>query len=206
MTSEIVFRNLSLWLLLAAAAAASASQQDTPEELVRSLADGVLLAIEANRDIHETDPAPLRREIRAVLGEHVAFDRIADRVMGRHVARATAAQRDRFAALLAETLIRRNVRMLALQGPTAVEVLAVERPAPDNAMVHLRALPVSAAPVTLDCELARSEQGWVLLNLIIEGRDLGVGLEDRFAALISMHDGSIAAVLDAWAGEAVAVD
>lgn len=206
MTSEVVLRTLLLCMLLAAGAATGAAPQEAPEALVRSMADGILLAVEANRDIHETDPAPLRREIRAVLGEHVAFDRIADRVMGRHVEQATPAQRDRFAALLAETLIRRHARRLVMQGPSSVEILSVGRSTPDRATVRLRALPASASPVTLGCELTRTEEGWVLLNITVEGRDLGRALEDRFAALLSMHDGSIAAVLDAWAGDPVAVD
>lgn len=209
MISEVAHRYLLICALVCGAqlsAAESAVQQDQPEVVVRSVVDGVLLAVEANRDIHEMDLAPLRREIGAVLGDHVPFDRIAERVMGQHAGRATPAQRDRFTAVLADDLIRRHARTLVMLGPISVEVLSLERSAPDRALVGLRAAPDASTSTVLVCELALTEQGWVLQNISADERDLGVALEDRFAALLSMHDGSIDAVLDAWSGEPAAAD
>ena len=191
-------RIIAVAFLLLAGLAARAEAERAADELVRATADAIMAAAAANRDLYATDPAPLRREIRAILGDHVAFERIARGVMGRHREAATPAEADRFAGVFTDTLIERYAGTLVALEAERIEVLPAELQREDLARVRVEVTTNDGRRCTLLFAMAPGETGWEVRNMVVDGTNLGATFRDRFDALMGEHGGAVAAVIDAW--------
>ena len=194
-------RLAALCVLSIAALVQPLQAQDAPaaDVVVRSTAESIMAAVAANRDIYATDPAPLRREVRALLGEQVAFERIARGVMGRHREGATPAQIDRFATVFTSTLIELYAGALVALEAESIEVQPAEQSRPDRARVTMEVTTTAGQKFTLFYSMALGEGGWEVRNMVVNGINLGVTFRNRFDALASEQGGDVDAVIDAWA-------
>jgi phospholipid transport system substrate-binding protein len=197
-------RALAVVLVALGALTARAEEPPAADALVRGTTDSIMAAVAANRDLYSTDPAPLRREIRAILGDHVAFERIARGVMGRHGADATPAEAGRFSGVFTDTLIELYAGALVALEAESIEVLPAELQREDRARVTMEVTTTDGQSFTLFYSMALGEAGWEVRNMVVNGINLGLTFRNQFDALMGEHGGSVEAVIDEWAAASAA--
>ena len=178
---------------------ATFAESADPADVVRATADEIMASVEANRALYATDPAPLRREIRAILDDQVAFERIARGVMGRHRKAASNEEADRFATVFTETLIQLYAGALVALEASSIDVLPAERTREDRARVTMDVTTTDGQQFKLFYSMALDDNRWQVRNMVVDGINLGVTFRNQFDALMGENGGSVAAVVDAWA-------
>lgn len=182
------------WLVAAAAQAAEppaavspavAAQAADPTQLVQSIAQSTLKALDADRDSYRNNPAKLRQLVDTYLLPYFDIDYAARLVLGRHWRDATPEQRKRFIAAFENS-------MLANYGNAIVEFtgdrmkILPSRTAPgaDRASVRTEIRRSDGSPVDVNYSLHRTPQGWKAWDVVIEGISYVKSFRDDFGAEI----------------------
>jgi phospholipid transport system substrate-binding protein len=160
-----------------------------PEAFVSDFAGSVLAAL---RD-PSLAPAQRLRAVDAVVIRGLDLDRIARIALGRHWKLAAEAERQEFAALFKAYVLTSYGRRFEAYADRRLRV-ATAAPAGEDVTVESY-LEGGASPVRLDWRLARSGDGWRVLDVMVEGVSLLLTYRNEFAAVIEKGGGHVSALL-----------
>ena len=197
---------LAVIALAAASAAASAQEPMQTQGLdARATAElGVetlLQTVTEHKALFTSDKDAFFAEVEEVLGYFVDFEAVAEVVMNRYAAQATAEQKTRFAAILRSTLTRFYGASLVSYEDEELVFLPNTAARGDD--------PRADQVVTMELRgetglrlrylmFINADDEWKLKNLSLAGINLGRQYYSSFAALMEQHDDDIDAVLDNW--------
>lgn len=160
--------SMLLWALLCWAPASGAVQE--PEAVVEETANGVLRAVVQRREELRQNPEALHRLVEEHLLPRVDEDYVARQVLAVHWRRASPEQRERFRQVFRRYLVRTYAEGLLEVSDERVQVLPRRgRADPRYTIVRTRLIRGDAPPISVDYALRRTDQGWQVFDVIIEG-------------------------------------
>ena len=154
-----------------ATAAAPEAAEQTPAQIVQTIADQLATAIEGHRDELKRDKEKLIAVIDDVFLPHFDIDYASILVLGRHAREATPAQRDRFAKAFYNSITHRYAEGLLNYTRGKVKVLPFNGDLNDKrSVVRTQVVLDDGKLVSIDYAFRKSRNGdWKAYDVIIEG-------------------------------------
>ncbi|MBU6417199.1 MAG: ABC transporter substrate-binding protein [Xanthomonadaceae bacterium] len=170
---------LKRWMLLlmamffgaACAAPAFAAAEQTPQQIVQSIADQLGKAIQGHQAELRQNPEQMIKIIDGIILPHFDTDYAALLVLGRHAREATPAQRVAFARAFYNALTHRYAEGLVAYTRGAVKVLPAQGPLDQRrTIVRTQVLLDSGKNLSVDYAFRKTASGeWKAYDVIIEG-------------------------------------
>lgn len=186
------------------AAFASPDQEagdESPHALIDRVTSEVLTLVLDKKELLETDPDSLYLGIKQVLQPVVAFDYIANGVMGDYAKQASVEQRKRFSEAFQANLISTYAKGMALYANQKVETLPPEQQLGTRRKISVvQKIHGADADHMMVYSMGKSlrDNQWKLLNLIINGVNLGNTFRSQFDQAMK-KEGDLDLVIDNWA-------
>jgi len=165
------------WLAVAFAAAAFAAPafaapgQQTPQQIVQSIANELANAIQGHQAELRKNPDRVIKIIDRIVLPHFDMDYAALLVLGRHAREATPAQRVAFSRAFYDALTHRYAEGLVAYTRGAVKVLPAQGPLDQRrAIVRTQVQLASGKNLSVDYAFRKTSSGeWKAYDVIIEG-------------------------------------
>lgn len=186
-----------LCVLMLLAGPASAAPDAT--ESVRATTRTLLAKLDEVQPLFKSDPDRFYREVEAALGPHVDFEGFSRGVMAKNYRRASPEQRTKFVAKFRTSLIRTYARALVEFDNQRVDVKA-GKPSkrPNRATVRLEVHGARGVIYPVDYTVALKNDEWKLLNVTIDGINIGLQFRSQFADAMRKNRNDIDAVIAGW--------
>ncbi|MYM64637.1 phospholipid-binding protein MlaC [Pseudomaricurvus sp. HS19] len=194
-------RGLALVLaLLALSVQARAEELGAPQQVVAEVTEQVLAVVREQGAKLDSEPEAFFAAIEEVLAPVVAFDFIARGVMGNYAKEASEEQRKRFSEVFQQDLVSTYARGLAIYSANPITVdpgsdaqqgqrrVSVIQRVKTDAGEHVLAYTMG---------LDRNDNRWKLLNVVINGVNLGNTFRSQFAQAMQ-KSGDLDSVIEGW--------
>lgn len=173
--------------------------QQTPQQVVQSSIDGLMGQIEGRKDYFASNPGELKRVVDQSVSGVLDFRYIGASVMGRYFNNATPEQRTRFVNVFKQSLLDtyakglitydyREIRVLD-NGPSRYE---------DQATVETQIIGTDGAVYPVNYTLRNSQGQWKVVNVIVNGINLGLTFRNQFDESMRQHNRDYDAVISNW--------
>ncbi len=176
-------------------------------EMVQQVTDELLVAIEEHRPGFDQDQEPFLALIDEMLQDVVDFQWIARNVMGPYFQQASEDQVERFARVFRTSLIETYGQGLMNFSDERIDVLPPRDGQADERRVsvtqHIRS-GGNTYPIVYTMVRNRDDE-WKVLNVIINGINLGVTFRNQFQQAAQRERGDIERVIEGWS-PAVAIE
>lgn len=144
----------------------------SPQQMIQTTADDLLVVIRARRPELESDPAALYQVVDEILRPNFDISYAGRLVMGRYWPRSTPEQRQQFIDALYGSLVRRYGRGLLEYREDTVKVLphpGLIKLDEDFVTVKTQVKTTSGTVVPVDYRTRWTDEGWKVFDVIIEG-------------------------------------
>lgn len=190
----------AVWMSLFCSALWAEQPADDPYALVEQVTIDIQAVVRDQSHLLDTDPEQFYAAVAEVLNPIVAFDYIAHGVMGNYGKQATAEQKQRFSDVFRENLISTYAKGMAVYGLQKIVIVP-----PASSAAGQRRVSVVQKVVgddgehTVNYTMGQSAQDdrWKLLNVTINGINLGMTFRSQFAQAMKTA-GDLDHVIDGW--------
>ncbi|MFP4261745.1 MAG: phospholipid-binding protein MlaC [Halomonas sp.] len=182
---------------------ALASPERTPEEMIRDSIDDLTGQIDGRRDHFVDNMDELEALVDDNLDEIADFRYIGASVMGRYFGNASPQQRSRFVETFRETLIDTYAKGLVTFDYRELRVLDSQRAQrhEDQASVDMEVVAEDGSVYPVSYSLRLSDDQWKVVNVIVNGINLGLTFRNQFDQAMRDNDRDYDAVIDGWSPE-----
>ena len=183
-----------------------AQEAQTPHQVVENISRDVLQALQRTRPLFDENPDAYYSAIDEAVAPAVDFERMAFLVMGqRYYPRSTPEQRRRFVSVFRKSLVETYAR--GLLGVKEADY-SISEPRPGDADANMvsvtQTLMDDGGRIRVEYSMRRGADGkWLLVNVIIEGINLGSTFRNQFAQLASRYNEDLDKVIANWSPEEV---
>lgn len=180
-----------------------AQAEQTPHELVESVTADVLQVVRDKQEVLDQSPKEFYAAVNDVLSPVIAFDYIARSVMGRYAKQATADQRQRFSQVFQSDLISTYAKGMAAFGDERIEVLPPTQDIEGQKRVNvIQKVYTENGENTVSYTMGFSKKTseWKLLNVVINGVNLGATFRSQFAQAMQKA-GDLDVVIKEWSAQ-----
>ena len=189
---------LGLSLLFGVSAMTQAA--DEPKAVVEAVAQELFGLVKAKKASNIADDAYFK-QVEGVLDEVVNFPFIAASVMGKATyGKATAAQREQFQKVFKDGMVKSLGKGILGYADSKVVVAGVVTDAKNPKRVVVKQeVTAEGATHKLDYTMVQSKTGdWKLINVILNGVNLGQSFSGQFKAGLNKYNGDIDKVIANW--------
>lgn len=208
--NKIIWCFIVLMAIGVGRAQAMAEELPAPHQLVKGITEQVLDDISVynasvNGNVSEEDKQALVQrffdQLAATLSPVIDFNYIALQVMGQYKNAATDEQRQRFMVAFKSGLVETYGRGLLSYGDQKIIVLPPEEDIADQRRVTVtQEIQGQDASYPLLYSMGLNRQGeWKVINVIINGINLGSTFRNQFAQAAQKYQGNLDLVIDQWA-------
>lgn len=186
-------------LLLAAATSVVSAAPVEPRALVEEVTAELFAVVKATG----ADAEAYYTGVDKVLVEVVDFPYIAAVVMGKEArSKSSAEQRKRFTEVFKDGLVRSYAKGIAGYADSEIRVVGVDTDpkAPQRAVVR-QEVAHEGAVHQLSYTLRLVGEDWRLINVVLNGVNLGQSFSSQFSSALRKAGGDIDAVIDNWLAE-----
>ena len=170
-----------------------------PDALARSVTDEVLAVIRADKDIQAGNQKKVLELVEAKVLPHFSFGAMTQLAMGRNWRQANAEQQKRMIAEFRTLLMRTYTTAFTQYRNQTVDYKPLRMTAGDTEVVVQSLIKQpSGPPVAVDYHMEKTDNGWKVYNLKIEGISLIENYRNSFNTEIQKNgvDGLIKALAD----------
>jgi phospholipid transport system substrate-binding protein len=174
---------IALCLLLAALPALALAQSVAPDVFVKTITDEVTAVLKKDTDIRAGDTKKAADLIEAKIVPHFNFTRMTRIAMARNWRSATPEQQKELAAEFKTLLVRTYSTALVNYRDQQIDYKPV-RAKPEDSEVTVKSdvkPSGSTQPVTIDYELEKTDNGWKIYDVKVDGVSLVTTYRDTFA-------------------------
>ncbi|MFQ3788298.1 phospholipid-binding protein MlaC [Halomonas sp. A29] len=205
--SLVLFRRLLLGLCLALTSlSVSAAPERSPEQVIRDSIDELMGEIDGRKDYYADNINELKALVDGSLDDIADFRYIGASVMGRYFQNATPQQRSRFVNVFRQTLIDTYTKGLVTFDYRELRVLE-SRHEPrheDQASVAMEVVAMDGTVYPVSYTLRQSDDQWKVVNVIVNGINLGLTFRNQFDQSMRDHGRDYDAVIANWSPEIAA--
>ncbi|WP_051235140.1 MlaC/ttg2D family ABC transporter substrate-binding protein [Marinimicrobium agarilyticum] len=194
------------WLSLLSAGVAAASAVDAKKETPHAVVEevtGVMFDTVKEYNGGENDTKAYYKAIQETLEPVVDFEFIAKAVMGEHRKEASEEQVERFVGVFKRGLVATYAKGIANYIDSDIEIESPKGDLSDKRRVSVdQKVTHEGSTYRLSYTMAQNRQGeWKLINLVLDGVNLGRSFRSQFGQAVKKHDGDIDKVIDNWLDE-----
>lgn len=186
-------------LVLSAQDESPQQEADTPHEMVELVTEQLLNIVRKHND-GELDSEAYFAEFEQTLEPVVDFGYIARVVMGPHGEDATDEQVSEFAQVFRRGLVRTYSRGIAGYVDSNITIVPPEEDVAEKRRVNVRQdVRHEGSTHRLSYTMAKNRAGeWQLINLVLDGVNLGRSFRSQFAEAARKYDGDLDQVIENW--------
>lgn len=201
LTLRALFAGLCLLLMALPLMAAQPDQH--PEQMIRASIDELMTRIEGREEYFADNLDELEAIVDDSLEDVADFRYIGASVMGRYFGNATPQQRSRFVETFRKTLIDTYAKGLVTFDYREIRVLDNQQASryEDQASVAMEVVANDGAVYPVSYSLRLSGDQWKVVNVIVNGINLGLTFRNQFDQAMRDHNRDYDAVIDGWAPE-----
>jgi phospholipid transport system substrate-binding protein len=159
------------------------AQSTAPDVLVKAITDDVTAALKKDKDIQAGDARKAADLIETKIVPHFDFTRMARIAMARNWRSATPEQQKELAAEFKTLLVRTYSTALVNYKEQQIAYKPLRAKPEDNEVTVKSDVKPSGAtqPVTIDYELEKTDNGWKIYDVKVDGVSLVTTYRDTFA-------------------------
>jgi len=179
-----MLRRMVLAIFVAIATAfsvASANAQESPDALVKRVAEDVLATVRADPLIQAGNQARIREVMEAKLLPNFDFTRMTALAMGKNWRTATPEQQKRLADEFRGLLVRTYSGAISQYRNEKIDYKALRMNAGDtDVLVRTAVVRASGPPVQIDYSMEKTPDGWKCYDVVVAGVSLVTNYRDEF--------------------------
>lgn len=195
---------LTLCLLCSTQALAEAAKAAAPHEVVQNVTTSVMGVIRGGEKALKENPDEYFAKVRATLEPNVSFGFIAKNVMAAYWDQASEEQRTRFTETFTRSMVETLGKGLANYSDLKIVTLPPEGDLSAAKKVEvLQEVAAADGTSRISYTMAQNKSGeWKLINVILNGVNLGKSFRDQFTQAMKQNDNNIDKVIASWAQKA----
>ncbi len=196
-------KNLFLFLILFLALESFADEN--PYVFIDNNAQKMVQVLTLEAALFETDRSLYEQKIKDIFEPMIDFRRVAASVMGKkYYLLASKGERSEFVLIFKDSLLDTYAETLAQWGDSTITTKFPDSKSniyEKNVEVK-QVLNTGSSKYPISYKLRRNEEGWKIVNIIINGVNLGLTFRNQFQALAVTHDENIDLTLQNWVSDA----
>lgn len=162
--------------------ALSAADVVPPDVLVRSVTDEVLAIVRTDKAIQSGNTQRVLELVDVKLLPHFDFTRMTMLAVGRDWTGASPEQRARLTEAFRTLLVRTYANALTRYRDQKIEVKPVRMAEADTRVqIRTQVLQTGAAPLAIEYMLHKTDQAWLVFDVVVEGSSLVTNYRSSFA-------------------------
>ena len=159
-----------------------------PDELVRKTADDVISIIKQDKDIQAGDTNKIYKLAEEKILPNFDFESISRLVLGKAWRTATDDQKTQFKYEFKNLLLRTYAVALSKYKDQKIEYKPLRmKPTDEIVTVKTEIIQSGAQPIDVDYALAKQDNSWLVIDIIIEGVSLVTNYRSQFASEIKRN-------------------
>lgn len=179
----------------AAPAAAQSAAQESPSQVIQTAADGLLKALDADREAYRKNPSKVQALVDQYILPHVDTRFAAQLVLGRYWRTATPQQRDRFINAFYHSMLNNYGTAIVEFTSNTLKVYPTRVSAgSQNATVRTEMARTSGPPVNVNYYMHLTPDGWKAWDVVIDGVSYVKSYREDFGSQIAQQGGNAAAI------------
>jgi len=197
-------KNFFLLFLLITISSEVKSDQD-PFLFIDSNAQKMANVLTSESELFETDRLIYEEKIKEIFEPMIDFRRVAASVMGKkYYLMSSKEQRSDFVLIFKDSLLDTYAETLAQWGDSTISTqLPAKKIDPSIKNIEVRQiLDTGNSKYPISYKLKKTKDGWKIVNIIINGVNLGLTFRNQFQALAISHDEDIELTLKNWVSDA----
>ena len=196
-------KNLFLFLILFFAL--ESFTDENPYVFIDNNAQKMVQVLTLEAALFETDRSLYEQKIKDIFEPMIDFRRVAASVMGKkYYLLASQGERSEFVLIFKDSLLDTYAETLAQWGDSTITTKFPDSKSNIYEMnVEVKqVLNTGSSKYPISYKLRRNEEGWKIVNIIINGVNLGLTFRNQFQALAVTHDENIDLTLQNWVSDA----
>ena len=179
------------------------SNEINPETFIDSKAQSMVQVIVNNPDLFETDPNLFKKKIKDIFEPMVDFRRVSASVMGKeNYLKSSTEQRSEFIEVFKNSLLDTYASTLAQWGDQKIVTKFTNKTTFEKIEDVNQDLLTESNSYPITYKVRKSGEGWKIINIIVNGVNLGLTFRNQFRALAEEFDGDIDKVILNWTSNA----
>ena len=178
--------------------------QSNPENYLDDRAQAMVDVIRSNQSLYASDPEKFKSKINTIFEPMVDFRRVGASVMGKkYYLASTKDQRKQFVAVFKSSLLDTYSSTLAQWGDQTIETQFSEK------VLFKKTEDVNQSLITANniypiTYKVRNDgtDNWLIINIIVNGVNLGLTFRNQFQALALEHNENIDEIINNWTSDA----
>jgi len=159
--------------LIALALPVVAAAQEAPDQLVRRTTDEVLAIIKSDKDLQAGNPRKVVELAEQKVLPHFDFSRMTRLAVGRNWNQASDAQKEALTKEFRTMLVRTYSTSLTQYRDQKIDVKPAKMAAGDKeTTVRTAVIQQGGPPIPIDYAMEKSDSGWKVYDVIIDGASL----------------------------------
>ena len=183
----------------------SIQSEENPYIFIDTNAQKMVEVLTADADLFETDREEYENKIKIIFEPMIDFRRVSASVMGKkYYLIATPEQRSNFVNIFKDSLLDTYAETLAQWGDSTISTNFPDKlPEEDVLNIEVKQiLDTGTSKYPISYKLRKNSEGWKIVNIIINGVNLGLTFRNQFQALAKSHDENIEDTLKNWVSDA----
>tara|TARA_B100001173_G_scaffold192826_1_gene166343 strand:+ start:2165 stop:2791 length:627 start_codon:yes stop_codon:yes gene_type:complete len=183
----------------------SIESEEDPFLFIDANAQKMVNVLIENVELYDKDRSLYEDKIKEIFEPMIDFRRVAASVMGKkYYLMATEDQRAEFVFIFKDSLLNTYAETLAQWGDSSIStVFPSEKENSLRMNVEVKQiLNTGTSQYPVSYKLRKNKDGWKIVNIIINGVNLGLTFRNQFQALAVLHDENIEITLKNWVSDA----
>jgi phospholipid transport system substrate-binding protein len=198
---------LLMWAVLglwgSAALAEKTAKGETPHQVVESVTGSVMAVIKNGEKALKENPEEYFAQVRKSLEPSVSFNFIAKNVMASAWDSASEAQRNQFTETFTRSMVETLGKGLANYSDLKITTLPPVDEISAKRVEVIQEVAAADGTSRIAYTMAQNKDDeWKLINVVLNGVNLGKSFRDQFTQAMKQHDNDIDKVIATWAQKA----
>ena len=177
---------------------------EDPYIFIDENAQNMVRVLTEDSSLFETDRVLYENKIKEIFEPMIDFRRVAASVMGKkYYLLATKEERAEFVLIFRDSLLDTYAETLAQWGDSTITTEFPKNKEELSKNVEVKqTLDTGTSKYPISYKLRKSKDGWKIVNIIINGVNLGLTFRNQFQALAVSHNENISDTLRNWVSDA----
>ena len=199
---NILKKNFLVFFLLTASLYILSDED--PYIFIDENAQKMVRVLTEDSSLFESDRALYENKIKEIFEPMIDFRRVAASVMGKkYYLLATKEERAEFVLIFRDSLLDTYAETLAQWGDSTITTEFPKNKEELSKNVEVKqTLDTGTSKYPISYKLRKSKDGWKIVNIIINGVNLGLTFRNQFQALAVSHNENISDTLRNWVSDA----
>ena len=179
------------------------SSEINPQTFIDSNAQSMVQVIVNNQELFESDPDLFKKKIKDIFEPMVDFRRVSASVMGKeNYSKSSTEQRSEFIEVFKNSLLDTYASTLAQWGDQKIVTNFTNKTTFEKIEDVNQDLLTESNSYPITYKVRKSGEGWKIINIIVNGVNLGLTFRNQFRALAEEFNGDIDKVILNWTSDA----